>query len=386
MGLSAVTYALSKKYTDESLIGMGALKGAPCKVKSVTKENGQNVVTLSWTDDLNVEHESKVYIKDGTPIYTWTPNYAYAFGDLAIYESCFYRCTTPNADAVFDDTKWGEINSPDGNFDIVNTASELPATFTPVDKKMYFVIDEGIFYFWNGTEWIAQGSTDTFIIHLDNPDGWGNEYEVRESVNDVMIAIQNGKELILYNTYAHSYYYCTLLNDIEDEGIEFFNISSYEGYLSINTIILTIEQSYSTGPIGKEEILPSLGDDDEENDEPSLPEWDEILFKQYSLSNQIKEYIEPNYFFENKVIQWIGQDTTESGVDFHQGCFYICKRNNSWDYEWNILDTGAGIPIYTQGAPEWDTVPTQNSTKAITSGGVYQAISDAIGQSLNTLY
>ena len=40
MGLSAVTYALSKKYTDDSLIGIGALKGAPCKIKSIVKEHG----------------------------------------------------------------------------------------------------------------------------------------------------------------------------------------------------------------------------------------------------------------------------------------------------------------------------------------------------------
>ena len=156
MGLSAVTYALSKKYTDNSLIGIGALKGAPCKVKSVVKENGQNIITLSWKDDLGVDHDTKVYVNDGTPIYTWEPNYPYEYGDLAIYQSCFYRCITPNHDAIFDDTKWNEIGSPDGNYDIVNTASDLPVRFTPADRKMYYVIDEGIFYLWTGSEWAPQ--------------------------------------------------------------------------------------------------------------------------------------------------------------------------------------------------------------------------------------
>lgn len=156
MGLSVVTYALSKKYTDDSLIGIGALKGAPCKVKSVVKEHGQNIITLSWKDDLDVEHETKVYINDGTPIYTWEPNYPYEYGDLVIYQAAFYRCTTPNSDPIFDDTKWAEIGSPDGNYDIVNTASDLPVRFTPADRKMYYVIDEGIFYLWNGLGWIPQ--------------------------------------------------------------------------------------------------------------------------------------------------------------------------------------------------------------------------------------
>ena len=39
MGLSLQTLALSKKYTKDSLIGMGALKGAACTVTDITKEN-----------------------------------------------------------------------------------------------------------------------------------------------------------------------------------------------------------------------------------------------------------------------------------------------------------------------------------------------------------
>ena len=156
MGFSAVTYAVSKKYTDETAIQFGGLKGAPCKVKSVVKENGQNIITLEWTNDDGDTRETKVYVDDGTPIYTWTPNFEYQYGDLAIYESAFYRCITPNNDAVFDDTKWNEIGSPDGNYDIVQTKTSLPVRFTPADRKMYYVIDEGIFYLWNGYSWIAQ--------------------------------------------------------------------------------------------------------------------------------------------------------------------------------------------------------------------------------------
>jgi len=156
MGLSAVTYALSKKYTDETAAQFGGLKGAPCKVKSVVKENGQNIITLEWKNDEGETRESKVYVDDGTPIYTWEPNFQYEYGDLAIYQSCFYRCITANSDAVFDDTKWNEIGSPDGNYDLVTTAADLPIRFTPADRKMYYVIDEGIFYLWNGEEWVGQ--------------------------------------------------------------------------------------------------------------------------------------------------------------------------------------------------------------------------------------
>jgi len=156
MGLSAVTYVLAKKYTDETAAQFGGLKGAPCQVKSVVKENGQNIITLQWVNDEGETRETKVYINDGTPIYTWEPGYSYEYGDLAIYQASFYRCTTPNSDLVFDDTKWAEIGSPDGNYDIVATAADLPIRFTHADRKMYYVIDQGIFHLWNGTEWVPQ--------------------------------------------------------------------------------------------------------------------------------------------------------------------------------------------------------------------------------------
>lgn len=167
MGLSAVTYALAKNYTDETAAQFGGLKGAPCKVKSVVKQDGQNVITLEWKNDEGETRESKVYINDGTPIYTWEAGYRYEYGDLAIYQSCFYRCITPNSDFVFDSTKWNEIGSPDGNYDIVDRKEDLPPRFTSADRKMYYVINEGLFYLWNGEEWVAQQPA---IIELDDID------------------------------------------------------------------------------------------------------------------------------------------------------------------------------------------------------------------------
>ena len=146
MGLSAVTYALAKKYTDETAIQFGGLKGAPCKIKSIVKKDGQNIITFEWKNDDGDTRESILYVDDGTPIYTWTAGNTYKYGDLVIYESSFYRCIIENHDLVFDTNKWNEIGSPDGNYDIVNTASELPVRFTPADRKMYYVVDETIFY------------------------------------------------------------------------------------------------------------------------------------------------------------------------------------------------------------------------------------------------
>lgn len=64
MAISVITLALAKKYTKQSLIGLGALKGAPCTVKDIVKGKTSNIVTFEWkgTDDstqfsiMEVEH------------------------------------------------------------------------------------------------------------------------------------------------------------------------------------------------------------------------------------------------------------------------------------------------------------------------------------------
>lgn len=166
MGLSAVTYALSKSYTDKSLVGMGALKGAPCKIKSITKKDGQNIITFEWKDNEDVTHESTLTVDDGTPIYVWRENTNYKYGDLVIYESNFYRCTTPNSDPTFIEAHWSAIGSPDGSYGLVNLKTELPVRFTAADRRLYYVIEEGIFYLWNGTKWEEQRISDKDIDNL----------------------------------------------------------------------------------------------------------------------------------------------------------------------------------------------------------------------------
>lgn len=61
-------YAILKKYVDDSLVGVGALKGKNCKIKSIvhSDEEHKNTVTFLWTDDNNVDHESQMIVKDGT--------------------------------------------------------------------------------------------------------------------------------------------------------------------------------------------------------------------------------------------------------------------------------------------------------------------------------
>lgn len=63
--MDIVSYILSKKYTDQTADAMGALKGAPCTVKSVTDITGGKRITLEWEGNSGNKETQSFDIMDG---------------------------------------------------------------------------------------------------------------------------------------------------------------------------------------------------------------------------------------------------------------------------------------------------------------------------------
>lgn len=72
--MDAVTYALCKRYIEDSLIGVGALKGAPCKIVSITPQYRDpdyptrvtaNAIAFEWKDDDGGTHMSLLLVENG---------------------------------------------------------------------------------------------------------------------------------------------------------------------------------------------------------------------------------------------------------------------------------------------------------------------------------
>lgn len=63
--MDIVTYALSKKYTKDSLEGMGALKGKNCTISSIDPIKGGNRVTFTWTLDDGTPQTTTMDVIDG---------------------------------------------------------------------------------------------------------------------------------------------------------------------------------------------------------------------------------------------------------------------------------------------------------------------------------
>ena len=65
MGIDIKTYAKSKKYTDESMAGAGAVRGVPCQIQSIEDITGGHKVTFLWVDNAGTSHTTPMNVMDG---------------------------------------------------------------------------------------------------------------------------------------------------------------------------------------------------------------------------------------------------------------------------------------------------------------------------------
>lgn len=63
--MDALSYALSKKYTDDSMEGGGAVKGKNCTIDSITEIEGGHRVTFKWTLDNGEVRTGTMDVADG---------------------------------------------------------------------------------------------------------------------------------------------------------------------------------------------------------------------------------------------------------------------------------------------------------------------------------
>lgn len=65
MGLNTTTYVLSKGYTKNTADSLGAVKGAPATIKSITEIDGGHRVTFEWTGTSGKKETSTLDVMDG---------------------------------------------------------------------------------------------------------------------------------------------------------------------------------------------------------------------------------------------------------------------------------------------------------------------------------
>ena len=65
MGFDIISYLLSRKYTEDSLAGVGALAGVPCQIQSKTAITGGTRITFLWEDNNGDSHTTVMDVMNG---------------------------------------------------------------------------------------------------------------------------------------------------------------------------------------------------------------------------------------------------------------------------------------------------------------------------------
>lgn len=63
--MDVVTYALAQTYVKKTADALGAVKGAPCKIKNIEETAGGNIVTFEWKGDSGATQQRTMLVKDG---------------------------------------------------------------------------------------------------------------------------------------------------------------------------------------------------------------------------------------------------------------------------------------------------------------------------------
>ena len=72
--MDITTYLLSKKYTDQAIIGAGAIKGASCQIKDIIPVEGGNNIIFEWVYSDGTNGEKTLFVRDGVGADGQTPH------------------------------------------------------------------------------------------------------------------------------------------------------------------------------------------------------------------------------------------------------------------------------------------------------------------------
>ena len=178
--MDIITYILSKKYTDASLDGIGAVKGAPCRISKIEPVEGGNKITFAWTSNSGVESTSTLIVKDGEQGNGIAKIEKIKTVDLVDT----YRMTFDDG-STFDYEVTNGSSSGSGKIDIIKVnGTELPI----IDKTVDIEIPEYIYI--GNTE-----PTDENIVLWVNPDeigGDGSEVAISKAEGNALEKKQDG--------------------------------------------------------------------------------------------------------------------------------------------------------------------------------------------------
>ena len=352
-----VAYILSRNYTKNTVIGMGAIKGAPCQVQSINKVGKTTTITLKWEDNVGGVHTQAFDVEDGADGVSVSTATIDANGHLIL--------TLSNGNNI----DCGQV--------LPQYDTMPPATSTNEGQILQYIgtttvnYKNGYFYICEsdgsgGFHWVEKLVQDSYtkaqIGSLDDlPDTSKN---VIENIVDINNKLDDKEDRFRfkYNTIPLA------SASIEGVIIEYIGVTNADytnGYFyqcienpnsAGNYIWVQKNVQPSGGGTGGDGVVdgyyynqqfyedsahlnPITGESDTiyvDLDSNSLYRYNGSIFIQVSSASniQVNELPTADASQENKIYQYIGATTS----DYTNGYFYKCK-NDGGTYKWEGIAT-----------------------------------------------
>lgn len=168
MGFSPETYAVARKYTDDTVAGAGAVAGKPCQIQSITDITGGHRVTFLWVDNSSVSHTSTMDVMDG------------AKGDDGLGIKSVAVNSSNHLIVTYDDDTTedaGEITLDTSDFVQKSSTAGLLKNDGTVDTTDYTVVSYTQTYSQSGQK-IGEITIDGTTTDVVAPTGGGSEHGI----------------------------------------------------------------------------------------------------------------------------------------------------------------------------------------------------------------
>ena len=394
-----------KTYIKQTLVGMGALKGAPCQVQGTADQgDGTQILTLKWVDNDGVAHTTEISLPSAIFAITNPSN-----GQTIRYNSTSGKWENSNVsfsadlgdldDVVITSVQDGQVLTYDAaNNRWINSDGSTVASMADLTDVTITTVQNGQILVYNTTSQKWENKT----INIDD---FGN----------VSITSATDGQILTYNGTSGKWENITLLLDADE--ILYDNIASQMQATNVQDAIDELADEKVDKVTGKglstndftdtlKNKLDGIEEGAEVNDidavkvngtalTPDANKAINILLNTTKLSDVDLTGLADDYIliYDAENNQWIVGPNT--GATYTAGDGIEIDQNNKisskivlftgTEAQWNALPLADKIK-FTHYATnddqtgQIDAVPTQNSSNLMTSGGIWTAIQNFISK------
>jgi len=319
-----VAYILGKSYVKKSLIGIGALAGAPCQVQSINKVGKTTTVTLKWEDNVGGVHTQAFDIEDGLDGVSVTNATINANGNLILTLSDGNDIDCGKVLPQYD-------TMPPASSANVNQILQYIGTTSGGYTNGYYYkcINDGGVYKWINIK--VQDGEDVFRYNVIPPANSSISGAIIQYIGVTNTDYTNGYYYQCVESPIGSGTYIWVQKNVQPNNGGGGGDGVVDGYYKSADQLFYYDSSFLNPIIGEENTLyVDLNTD-------SLYRYNGLIFIKVSSSAeniQVETLPNADASQENKIYQYIGA----TNVNYTNGYFYKCI-NNGGTYEWHVIAT-----------------------------------------------